>query len=236
MSVPPLSPGEMQLLLSRAGLALNPGQVADLVLAWRQVAGLIAAMPHDRPLADDMAFAFRLPAARRRRRPAPLPARRAPRKPKALRSGQAGRQRPRPRRRPKRRAARPVARKSGKSRAMTGTAPPFLTIAQAGRLIAAKRLSPVELAKELLARIEATDPQLNAFLLVTERQALAAARAAERAVMAGQRARRCSASRSATRTSTRPPACAPRRIPGSSPTMCRSRMPRRCAGCMPKAR
>ena len=76
MSVPTISPGEMQLLLSRAGLVLNPGQVADLVLAWRQVAGLIAAMPHDRPLADDMALAFRLPppadaAASRRARPAP---------------------------------------------------------------------------------------------------------------------------------------------------------------------
>ena len=64
---------------------------------------------------------------------------------------------------------------------------PFLTIAEAGRLIAAKRLSPVELVKDLLARIEAADPQLNAFLLVTERQAMAAARAAERAVMAGRR-------------------------------------------------
>ena len=63
MSVPNISPGEMQLLLSRAGLVLNPGQVADLVLAWRQVAGLIAAMPHDRPLADDMACVFRLPPA-----------------------------------------------------------------------------------------------------------------------------------------------------------------------------
>ena len=51
----------MQLLLSRAGLVLNPGQVADLVLAWRQVAGLIALIPHDRPLADDAAYAFRLP-------------------------------------------------------------------------------------------------------------------------------------------------------------------------------
>src|SRR5215469_8800856 len=60
-SVPPLSPGEMQLLVSRAGLMLNPGQVADLVLAWRQVAGLIESIPHDRPLADDMALAFRLP-------------------------------------------------------------------------------------------------------------------------------------------------------------------------------
>jgi hypothetical protein len=51
----------MQLLLSRAGLVLNPGQVADLVLAWRQVAGLIASIPHDRALVDDMALAFRLP-------------------------------------------------------------------------------------------------------------------------------------------------------------------------------
>jgi hypothetical protein len=51
----------MQLLLSRAGLVLNPGQIADLVLAWRQLAGLIAAIPHDRPLADDMASTFRLP-------------------------------------------------------------------------------------------------------------------------------------------------------------------------------
>jgi hypothetical protein len=60
MSVPTISPGEMQLLLSRAGLVLNPGQVADLVLAWRQVAGLIASIPHDRPMADDMALTFRL--------------------------------------------------------------------------------------------------------------------------------------------------------------------------------
>jgi len=58
-----ISPGEMQLLLSRAGLVLNPGQVADLVLAWRQVAGLIAAIPRERPLADDMALTFRLPVS-----------------------------------------------------------------------------------------------------------------------------------------------------------------------------
>ena len=70
---------------------------------------------------------------------------------------------------------------------MNGSVPPFLTIAQAGRLIAAKRLSPVELVKDLLARIETIDPRLNAFLLVTERQALASARAAERAVMAGRK-------------------------------------------------
>ena len=71
---------------------------------------------------------------------------------------------------------------------MTAPKAPFLTIAEASRLIVGKRLSPVELVKELLARIEKIDPRLNSYLLVTERQALTAARAAERAVMAGRRA------------------------------------------------
>jgi hypothetical protein len=104
MSVPTISPGEMQLLLSRAGLVLNPGQVADLVLAWRQVAGLIAAMPRDRPLADDMAFAFRLPPP-----PAaavPVPRARPAAKPKAD-AGPKGKSKAAA----KRRAARAVPRK-----------------------------------------------------------------------------------------------------------------------------
>ena len=67
-------------------------------------------------------------------------------------------------------------------------AQPNLTIAEAGRLIAAKRLSPVELVRMLLARIEELDPRLNAFLAVTEKQAMNGARAAERAIMAGKRA------------------------------------------------
>lgn len=96
-TVAPISPGEMQLLLSRAGLVLNPGQVADLVLAWRQVAGLIGLLPRDRPLADDMALAFRLPPptgvnaaappaappkapARRKKSPAPAPRSAKPKK------------------------------------------------------------------------------------------------------------------------------------------------------------
>ena len=119
MSVPAISPGEMQLLLSRAGLVLNPGQVADLVLAWRQVAGLIAAMPHDRPLADDMAL--RIPPATARRAAVAAPAR--PRatagsqrpgtaKPKAKAKAKAA---------PKRRAARPRPQ-ARPSRAMTGPA------------------------------------------------------------------------------------------------------------------
>ena len=70
-STPTISPAEMQILVSRAGLVLNPGQVADLVLAWRQIAGLIAGLPADRPMADDMAFGFRLapPATAARPRP-----------------------------------------------------------------------------------------------------------------------------------------------------------------------
>jgi hypothetical protein len=97
----------MQLLLSRAGLVLNPGQVADLVLAWRQVAGLIAAIPHDRPLADDAAYAFRLPppavtaAAPARARPAAKPKAKA--KPKAPAKAKAAAKR--------RAAAKPVPRK-----------------------------------------------------------------------------------------------------------------------------
>ena len=65
--------------------------------------------------------------------------------------------------------------------------PPSLTIAEAGRLIAAKKLSPVELTKALLARIKAIDPQINAFLTITDKAALTAARTAERAVMAGRK-------------------------------------------------
>lgn len=60
-AIPNVSPAEMQILVSRAGLVLNPGQLADLVMVWRQVAGLIAAIPSNRPLADDMAVTFRLP-------------------------------------------------------------------------------------------------------------------------------------------------------------------------------
>ena len=67
--------------------------------------------------------------------------------------------------------------------------PSFPTIAEAARLIAAKKLSPVEFTRTLLARIATVDPQVNAFITVTEKQALAAARAAERAVMAGRKGR-----------------------------------------------
>jgi aspartyl-tRNA(Asn)/glutamyl-tRNA(Gln) amidotransferase subunit A len=61
----------------------------------------------------------------------------------------------------------------------------ILTIAEATKLIAAKKLSPVELAKTHLDRISRLDPQLNAFLMVTEERALADAKAAEARQMSG---------------------------------------------------
>ena len=61
-----------------------------------------------------------------------------------------------------------------------------LTIAEASRAIAQRALSPVELTRAFLARIEALDAQLNAYLLVTAEAALAAARVAEAEIMAGR--------------------------------------------------
>ncbi|TCH99639.1 amidase [Roseococcus sp. SYP-B2431] len=59
------------------------------------------------------------------------------------------------------------------------------TIAEAASLIAAKKVSPVELTRDCLARIAARNGELNAFILVTEERALADARAAEARQMAG---------------------------------------------------
>ena len=69
---------------------------------------------------------------------------------------------------------------------MSGNGFDYLTIAEAGRLLASRKLSSVELTRALLARVAALDPTLNAFVTVTERQALAAARAADRALDAGE--------------------------------------------------
>lgn len=64
-----------------------------------------------------------------------------------------------------------------------------MTIAEAGRLIAAKKLSPLELTRALLARIAALDPEINAFLTVSANKAEAQARAAEKALRSGRRGR-----------------------------------------------
>jgi aspartyl-tRNA(Asn)/glutamyl-tRNA(Gln) amidotransferase subunit A len=59
------------------------------------------------------------------------------------------------------------------------------TIAEASRKIAAKQLSPVELTQACLKQIEALNPRLDAFLLVTQERALADARSSEARMMAG---------------------------------------------------
>jgi aspartyl-tRNA(Asn)/glutamyl-tRNA(Gln) amidotransferase subunit A len=59
----------------------------------------------------------------------------------------------------------------------------FLSIAEASGLIAAKKLSPVELTRMCLDRVKKLDPTLHSFLLVTEDRALADAKAAEGRMM-----------------------------------------------------
>ena len=63
----------------------------------------------------------------------------------------------------------------------------FATIEELAPLLAKKKVSPVDLAKDYLSRIERLNPQLNAFLTVTAEQALAEARLAEHELARGRR-------------------------------------------------
>ncbi|MGZ8260102.1 MAG: amidase [Caldimonas sp.] len=58
----------------------------------------------------------------------------------------------------------------------------YLSIAELARLLAARKLSPVELAEAMLRRIERVDPELKSYALVTPELALAQARAAEQMI------------------------------------------------------
>ncbi|WP_051871311.1 Asp-tRNA(Asn)/Glu-tRNA(Gln) amidotransferase GatCAB subunit A [Streptomyces sclerotialus] len=62
-----------------------------------------------------------------------------------------------------------------------------LSLAEAADAIGAGHLSPVELTDSVLARIEATEPQLNAYAAVTADLAREQAAAAEREIAAGRR-------------------------------------------------
>src|SRR3984957_665897 len=64
---------------------------------------------------------------------------------------------------------------------MSGAIP---TIAEAAQAIATKRLSPVELTRACIDRVHKLDGELNAFVHLTEEQALSDARVAEAAIMA----------------------------------------------------
>ena len=65
----------------------------------------------------------------------------------------------------------------------------FASIEQVGRLFRARKLSPVELTKLMLARIDQLNPKLNAFITVTAEVALAQAKKAE-AELFGPRGRK----------------------------------------------
>ena len=67
----------------------------------------------------------------------------------------------------------------------------FMTMAEASRLIRARKLSPVELTQALLARIAALDGVYHAYIAVTAETALAQAKAAEAEIAAGTGAGRC---------------------------------------------
>ena len=62
----------------------------------------------------------------------------------------------------------------------------YLTIAEASRLIQARKLSPVEYTYALAKRIEALEPQLNAFITFTADLARWQAKEAEQEIMAGR--------------------------------------------------
>ena len=68
---------------------------------------------------------------------------------------------------------------------MTDTDPCFLSVAEAAAQIAAKQLSPVELTRAYLDRIERLNGTLHAYVRVLHDEALAAARTAEAEIMAG---------------------------------------------------
>jgi aspartyl-tRNA(Asn)/glutamyl-tRNA(Gln) amidotransferase subunit A len=70
---------------------------------------------------------------------------------------------------------------------MTDTALAFASIEEVARLYRKRKVSPVEVTKLLLARIERLNPKLNAFITVTPEQALAQAKKAESELFARRR-------------------------------------------------
>jgi aspartyl-tRNA(Asn)/glutamyl-tRNA(Gln) amidotransferase subunit A len=62
----------------------------------------------------------------------------------------------------------------------------YKTVADLSRMVRARKVSPVELTKSYLARIETLDPELRAFVTVTGDLALEQARVAEREIAGGR--------------------------------------------------
>ena len=62
----------------------------------------------------------------------------------------------------------------------------FMSGSDLGPLLKARQLSPVEVVRAYLDRIDALEPCVQAFITVTREQALAQARQAEREIAAGR--------------------------------------------------
>ena len=62
----------------------------------------------------------------------------------------------------------------------------FKTVAELAPLLKTRKLSPVEVVRAFLDRIEAVNSKVNAFITVTAEQALEQARQAEREIAGGK--------------------------------------------------
>ena len=71
----------------------------------------------------------------------------------------------------------------------------YMSVEELAPLIRDGQVSPVEVTRAHLERIAATEPGLNAFITLTEEQALAAAREAEAEIRSGGYRGLCTESR-----------------------------------------
>ena len=87
-------------------------------------------------------------------------------------------------------AAPGAGRTAGDSRPLGPAAPPadlpYLSLTEASALIKSRRLSPVELTRAMLDRIDRLDSAVGAFITVTREEALGAARKAEQEIARGK--------------------------------------------------
>ena len=109
-----------------------------------------------------------------------------------------------------------------------------LTGLQAQRLLSEGKITALELTEACLARIAADEPRVQAWAFLDPELARAQARRCDEiaASSAGRRGR-CTASRSASRTSSTPATCRPRTAPCCTPGAGRPGTPRWSSGCAP---